>query len=79
METVSKTARKEIVEAVSRLCEPLSAFLHFQPRMAFVVDLLDPVPKPTVFESIPSASDICNWNPVLELLGTVRNSVSEVF
>jgi hypothetical protein len=46
---------------------------------SLVIDLLDPVPKPTVFESIPSASDICNWNPVLELLGTVRNSVSEVF
>ena len=35
-----------------------------------------PVPKLTVFECIPLASDICNWNPVLELLGTVRNSVS---
>jgi hypothetical protein len=46
---------------------------------SLAVDLLGPVPKPTVFERIPSVSGICNWNPVLELPGTVGNSVSGVF
>ena len=40
---------------------------------------MDPVPTLTVFELIPSASDICDWNTLLELLGTMGNPVSEVF
>jgi hypothetical protein len=44
-----------------------------------VVGSADPVPKLTVFELISSASDICNWNTLLEPLGTVGNPVSEVF
>jgi hypothetical protein len=40
---------------------------------------LNAVPKLTVFEFSSSVSDIYDWNHLLELLGTVGNSMSEVF
>ena len=36
-----------------------------------VADIIVRVPELTVFELISSASGICTWNPLLELLGTV--------
>jgi len=38
------------------------------------LDPLDPVPKLTVFELITSASDIYNWNTLLELAWNCRES-----
>jgi hypothetical protein len=40
---------------------------------------LNAVPKLTVFEFSSSVSDVHDWNLLLELLGTVGNSMSEVF